>query len=58
MFMIHGGVYTDTTFEVLDVNTYECYGPFDTYEEALNAWRGKMGRMIDTCTHRLFIQRV
>lgn len=55
MYVVHGGVYTDTSFEELEPGTEECYGPFESYDAALNTWRGKMGWNIDNCMHRLFI---
>ncbi len=56
MYIIDGGVHTDTTFINVIPGTEESYGPFATYTESLNVWRGRMGRMIDTCEHRLFIR--
>jgi hypothetical protein len=55
MFMVHGGVFTDMTFTKVVEGTQEAYGPFPDREQAVNVWRGAMGRMIDTCEHRLFI---
>ena len=57
-YVVVGGVYTDTRFKDIVWGTEEHYGPFDTYEEALNVWRGRMGWMVDTCSHRLFIQEI
>lgn len=56
MFIVIGGVWTDMSFTEVVAGTEECYGPFETREEAVNVWRGKMGVMIDTCEHRLFVQ--
>ena len=58
MYIVHGGVYTDTDFKKLEKGSQEHYGPFESYEEALNVWRGKMGWNIDNCMHRLFIDEV
>lgn len=58
MFEISGGVFTDTTFTHIEPGTEEHYGPFKTRDEAVNVWRGKMGRMIDTCEHRLFVREI
>lgn len=55
MFMIEGGVYTNTDFDEIEAGTEESYGPFETYEIALREWRGRMGWMVDTCCHRLLI---
>lgn len=55
MYTVVGGVYTDTTFTEGVYGTREFYGPFETYDEALKVWRGRMGWNVDICTHRLFI---
>lgn len=58
MYKVIGGVWTDTTFTEIVAGTEEEYGPFDTYDEAVKVWRGRMGWMVDTCEHRLFIVQV
>jgi hypothetical protein len=58
MYIVYGGVFKDTTFREIDNRTYEQYGPFETYQEAVNVWRGKMGLNIDICEHRLFVSPV
>lgn len=58
MFMVHGGVFTDTEFTQVVEGTQEVYGPFETREQAVNVWRGRMGLMVDTCEHRLFVIEV
>lgn len=55
MFEVHGGVHTDTSFTEIVPGTEESYGPFRTYQEAVNVWRGKMGLKIDICEHRLWV---
>lgn len=55
MFEVHGGVYTDMSFSRVTPGTFERYGPFETRDEAVNVWRGAMGRNIDICEHRLFV---
>lgn len=57
MFIVTGGVFTDTNFTEIVEGTQEVYGPFDTYEQAVSVWRGRMGWNVDTCEHRLFIKR-
>lgn len=54
MFVVHGGEYTDTTFTEL-VGKEEFYGPFPTYEEAVDQWTSAVWWNVDVCTHRLFI---
>jgi hypothetical protein len=58
MFMVSGGVFTDMSFTEVEAGKAEVYGPFETREEAVNVWRGKMGLQIDTCEHRLFLTKV
>jgi hypothetical protein len=58
MYIVYGGVFTDTTFKSLEPETpVESYGPFESYKEALNVWRGRMGWNVDNCMHRLFITK-
>lgn len=56
MFLVHGGIYTNTDFLVLEQGTQESYGPFTTYEEAFKAWNGATWAKVDICCHRLTIQ--
>ena len=60
MFMVHGGVYKDTTFTgPVEEGTQEIYGPFTTYEEALEEWKRRtFTGKLDICTHRVFITEV
>lgn len=58
MYNVVGGVWTDTRFKDIVVGTEEVYGPFESYDEALNVWRGRMGWNVDNCCHRLFIVQV
>lgn len=55
-FVITGGVHTDMSFTEVEPGKEEEYGPFPSYEQAVQVWRGKMGANIDTCEHRLFIR--
>ena len=60
-FYVAGGIFTDMTFTRADSreegvpSSFEFYGPFDTYEHAVNVWRGKSGYHVDNCFHRLFV---
>lgn len=56
MFKVEGGIFTNTDFQVLEPGTQECYGPFNTYEEALSAWNGATWAKVDICCHRLEIK--
>jgi hypothetical protein len=55
MYMIEGGVYTDTDFATLEPGTQERYGPFTDYASALEEWGGRARAKIDICCHRLVI---
>lgn len=55
LYYITGGVHTDTSFDEIVPGTEESYGPYENYDDAVKAWRGFMGRNIDICEHRLFI---
>lgn len=57
-FMVRGGIYTDMTFTVVHPGTEEEYGPFDTYQEAADEWKGRMFAKVDICPHRLNIVEV
>lgn len=58
MYMVIGGVWTDTSWNDVVPGTEEEYGPFESYEEAVKVWRGRMGWMVDTCEHRLFVVQI
>ena len=55
MFKVEGGIFTNTDFSVLETDTKECYGPFETYAEAYDVWQSKTWSKVDTCCHRLRI---
>lgn len=58
MFYVRGGVFTDTTFTEVTPGTEEEYGPFDTYEKALEEWKRRtFTQRLDICTHRMKIER-
>lgn len=57
MFVVEGGIYTDTDFKVVEPGTEECYGPFETHCKAVEEWSGRARAKIDICCHRLFIRR-
>lgn len=58
MYNVIGGVWSDLTFTEIVPGTEEEYGPIESYDEAVKVWRGRMGRMVDTCEHRLFIVQI
>ncbi len=55
MWYVKGGIFKDTSFREAEVP--ESYGPFDTFNEALEVWRTKtFSAMIDNnCLYRLEI---
>ncbi len=57
-YMVNGGIFTDTTFTDIVPGTAEVYGPFDTYQEAYDAWSAGTWKNVDICEHRLFIHEL
>jgi hypothetical protein len=58
MYWVKGGIFETTEFENVCDGTEECYGPFETLEEAEEAWkRATFTSKLDICTHRLKIER-
>jgi len=55
IWVLWGGVFTDTSFVTLEPGTEELHGPFHDEETALRAWRDAMRRKVDITTHRLFV---
>lgn len=51
-----GGRYTDTSFSQL-IEAAPTQGPFDGYEDAVDAWRGESMRHIDEAFVRYLIVR-
>lgn len=59
MYEVYGGVWTDTRWKDIVWGTEEYYGPFDTYQQAKQAWvSGMFNQKLDICTHRLFIREI
>lgn len=56
MYIVEGGVFTDTSFTKIEPGTEERYGPFLTYEDAEKAWSSYSRWKVDICTHRLNIR--
>lgn len=55
-YKVKGGIFTGTDFTEIVPGTEEEYGPFNTYEEAREAWvTGMFNSKLDICTHRLLI---
>lgn len=55
IFVVWGGVFTDTSFATLEPGTEQLFGPFPDEETATRAWRDEMRRKVDIATHRLFV---
>lgn len=57
IWVVWGGVFTDTGFGTLVAGTEELHGPFHSEAEANRAWQERMRRKIDIATHRLFVMQ-
>jgi len=56
-YWVVGGVYTDTDFKhIASGYKMEEYGPYDTYEEAEDKWRGLAWKTVDICQQRYEIK--
>jgi hypothetical protein len=55
IWVVWGGVFTDTGFTTLEPGTEELHGPFHDPEVAHRAWRDHTRRKVDIATHRLFV---
>lgn len=58
MYQVKGGIFTGTDFQTLEKGTQEVYGPFATYEAALEQWNSATWAKVDICCHRLQILEV
>lgn len=54
MFYVEGGIYKDFTFSDLDKS--EFYGPFNSYDDAYDAWKASVWSNVDNALHRLTIK--
>ena len=55
IWVVWGGVFTDTSFSRLEAGTEELHGPFHDEAIALRVWRDETRRKVDIATHRLFV---
>ena len=55
IWVVWGGVFTDTSFTKLEPGTEELHGPYHDEETAMRAWRDETRRKVDIATHRLFV---
>jgi hypothetical protein len=55
IWVLWGGVFTDTGFTTLEPGTEELHGPFHDEASATRAWQDAMRRKVDIATHRLFV---
>ena len=55
MYVVEGGIFTDTEFKALETGTEEYYGPFEKYCDAFDAWSSHTWAKVDICCHRLRI---
>lgn len=57
-YVVNGGIYEDFSFQNIDPETIEFYGPFNTYSEAYDVWKAKMWLNVDNALHKLKIVEV
>jgi hypothetical protein len=57
IWVVWGGIFTDTRFEALKPGTEELHGPFHDALTARRVWQEKTARNVDIASHRLFIMR-
>ncbi len=57
IWVVWGGVFTDTRFATLESGTEQLFGPFHDEETATRIWRDETRRKVDIATHRLFVMR-
>jgi hypothetical protein len=55
IWVVWGGIFTDTSFTVLEPGTEELHGPFHDEPTAHRAWQDATRRKVDIATHRLFV---
>jgi len=57
IWVLWGGVFTNTDFKTLEAGTEELHGPYHSEAAANRAWNEQMRRKIDIATHRLFVMQ-
>lgn len=57
IWVVWGGIFTDTGFTTLEPGTEELHGPYHTEADATRAWQEQMRRKVDIATHRLFVMQ-
>ena len=57
IWVVWGGIFTDTSFATLESGTEELHGPFHDEATALRVWRDGTRRKVDIATHRLFVMK-
>lgn len=55
LWVVWGGVFTDSRFADLEPGTEEFYGPFHDQAAAVRAWKEGTMRKVDVASHRLTI---
>lgn len=55
IWVVWGGIFTDTSFTTLEPGTEELHGPYPDEATATRAWQDHMRRKVDIATHRLFV---
>lgn len=55
-FKVVGGIHSSTEFN--QIESYEEYGPYDSYQEAYDEWKAQAWTKVDNSLHRLWIERI
>ena len=55
MFFVYGGEWTSTKWIDLVPDTYQEFGPYKTYKEALIKWKEISMKWVDVCHRRYLI---
>lgn len=55
IWVVWGGVFTDSRFAELEPGTEEFYGPFHDEGAAVQAWKAATMQKVDVASHRLTI---
>lgn len=55
-YWVIGGEYKDTSFEAVAAGREECFGPFDSFEQAKKEWARLAWSTVDNATTRYRIE--
>lgn len=54
-YLVRGGIHKDFTFREVQEGKAEQYGPFETREQANDAWKKSVWLNVDNALHRLLV---